>query len=126
MQLSGSLKAIIVTGGRYKYKNYGYDGYSDMRTPWCYYPMDYHDRYCYMFPDGTGISWGMVYPVMYPEFIIKFIRMYAGYVTRWIIPMPLYPSQSDIEDMINKCYDMCKEMPELEEYAGKNERKARR
>ena len=74
--------------------NYGYDGYSDMRTPWCYYPMDYHDRYGYMFPwMEPEYHGGMVYHVMYREIYYKVYPYVCRYVTRWIIPIPLIPAR---------------------------------
>jgi len=62
---------------------------------------------------------GMVYPVMYPEIYYKIYPYVCRICDEMDDPYVLYPSQTQVEDMINRCYDLCvKEMPELEEYAG--------
>ena len=101
--------------------NYGYNDYGDMQyVPWCYYPLEYQDRYGYMFPwMEPEYHEGMAYPVMYPDIYYKIYPYVCRVCDEMDNPYIPYPSHSHIEDMINKCYDMCvKEMPELEEYAG--------
>lgn len=88
--------------------------------PECAYPVEYHYRYGYMVPwMEPEIYDDMVYPVMYPEIYYKIYPYVCRICDEMDDPFILYPTQAQIEDMINRCYDLCvKEMPELEEYAG--------
>ncbi|SFP58342.1 hypothetical protein [Caldicoprobacter faecalis] len=88
--------------------------------PDCRYPIEYHHRYGYMVPwMEPEVYDGMVYPVMYPEIYYKIYPYVCRICDEMDDPYVLYPSQTQVEDMINRCYDLCvKEMPELEEYAG--------
>jgi hypothetical protein len=70
----------------------------------------------WMDPEFYG---GMVYPVMYPEIYYKIYPYVCKVCDEMDTPYAIYPSQAQIEDMINRCYDLCvKEMPDLEDYAG--------
>ncbi len=88
--------------------------------PECRCPMDFHRRYWWAYP---GIEYDvdddMIYPMMYPHIYYKIYPYVHRVCDLMDNPYVPYPSQEQIESMVNECYDMCmREMPELEEYAG--------
>ena len=88
--------------------------------PECRYPMEYHRRYCWAYPwMDYEMDDDMVYPMMYPDIYYRlypYIHRVCDYMDNPYVP---YPTQEQIENMVDECYDMCmREMPDLEEYAG--------
>jgi hypothetical protein len=92
------------------------------RMPECAYPIEYHRRYGYMYPDmETEVEDTMVYPIMYPEIYYRVYPYVCRVCDRMDNPYVPYPSQAQVESMVDECYDMCmREMPDLEEYVNCN------
>ena len=83
------------------------------------YPINYHNMYGYMYPNmEPEMSGGMVYPTMYPDIYYRIYPYVHRTCDRMDNPYMMYPSESQVESMVNECYDMCvKAMPDLHEYA---------
>jgi len=83
------------------------------------YPSEYHDMYGYMYPVIEPEIYGnMVYPPMYPDIYYKVYPYVCKVCEDGDNPFTIYPTQVQVESMINECYDLCvKAMPELEEYS---------
>ncbi len=95
-----------------------YMGRNMYRMPECAYPIDYHRRYGHMYPSvEMDIEDEMVYPIMYPEIYYK-VYPYVSRVCDKMDNLGIYyPSQAQVESMVDECYDMCmRDMPELEDY----------
>ena len=88
--------------------------------PECRYPMEYHRRYYWDCPwIDYEMDDDMVYPIMYPDIYYKLYPYVYRICDRMDNPYVPYPTQEQIESMVNECYDMCVgDMPELEGYAG--------
>lgn len=98
--------------------NYNYFNMKSM--PECQYPTEYQQMYGHMIPwmqpEATG---PMVFPMMYPDIYYRLYPYVSRICDRMDNPYIIYPAESQIESMINECYDMAvREMPDLEEYAG--------
>jgi hypothetical protein len=83
------------------------------------YPIEYHDRYGYMYPSmNPCIDHGMVYPIMYPDIYYRIYPYVHRTCDRMDNPYMRYPSESQVESMVDDCYDACiKGMPDLIQYA---------
>jgi len=83
------------------------------------YPIEYHNRYGYMYPSLTpGIDNGMVQHIMYPDIYYRIYPYVHRTCDRMDNPYMYYPSEAHVENMVNECYDACiKGMPDLIQYA---------
>ncbi|HHY82354.1 MAG TPA: hypothetical protein GX505_06705 [Clostridiales bacterium] len=83
------------------------------------YPIDYHYRYGYMYPSlEPVIDNGMVQPIMYPDIYYRIYPYVHRTCDRMDNPYMYYPSEAQVESMINECYDACvRGMPDLIQYA---------
>jgi len=81
-------------------------------------PPDYHERYGALYsgvvPDFSG---GMGHVPMYPDIYYRIHPYVSQVCDRMDNPYMLYPSEAQVESMINECYDQCvRAMPDLYTY----------
>jgi hypothetical protein len=83
------------------------------------YPVEYHNRYGYMYPSlEPCIHYGMVQPIMYPDIYYRIYPYVHRTCDRMDNPYMSYPSEAQVESMVDDCYDACvKGMPDLIQYA---------
>jgi hypothetical protein len=83
------------------------------------YPREYHDMYGYMYPSlEPHMEYGMVQPIMYPDIYYRIYPHVHRTCDRMDNPYMMYPSEAQVESMINDCYDNCvRAMPDLIDYA---------
>ncbi len=82
-------------------------------------PMDYYQRYGHIYPGvEPERSAGMAYPTMYPDIYYRIYPYVHRVCDRMDNPYMLYPSEAQVESMVNECYDTCvRAMPDLHHYA---------
>lgn len=61
----------------------------------------------------------MMYPLMYPDIYYRIYPYVHRVCDRMDNPYNYYPSEAQVESMVDECYDICVEaMPDLYDYAG--------
>jgi hypothetical protein len=83
------------------------------------YPVEYHNRYGHMYPSlNPYIDHRVVQPIMYPDIYYRIYPYVHRTCDRMDNPYMNYPSEAQVESMIDDCYDACvKGMPDLIQYA---------
>lgn len=96
-----------------------YEGWGMMPAQDFMYPIDYHERYGYMYPSmEPDMCDGMVQPIMYPDIYYRMYPYIHRTCERMDNPYMMYPSEAQVESMVNECYDTCmRTMPDLNQYA---------
>ncbi|NLC44533.1 MAG: hypothetical protein GX783_09665 [Clostridiales bacterium] len=82
-------------------------------------PVEYHDRYGHMYQSMEPcINNGMVQTIMYPDIYYRIYPYVQRTCDRMDNPYMHYPSEAQVESMVDDCYDTCiMGMPDLEHYA---------
>ena len=96
-----------------------YDGWGMTPTQDFMVPVEYHDRYGHMYPSMEPcIDNGMAQTIMYPDIYYRIYPYVHRTCDRMDNPYMHYPSEAQVESMVDDCYDSCiKGMPDLEHYA---------
>ena len=96
-----------------------YEGWGMTPTQNFMYSVEYHDRYGYMYPSiEPCIDHDMVQPIMYPDIYYRIYPYVHQTCDRMDNPYMHYPSEAQVESMVDDCYDACiKGMPDLIQYA---------
>ena len=96
-----------------------YEGWGTVPANDFMYPIDYHERYGYMYPSiEPEMNYGMVQPIMYPDIYYRIYPYAHMTCDRMDNPYMMYPSEAQVESMVDDCYDTCvKSMPDLIQYA---------
>ncbi|HHU49703.1 MAG: hypothetical protein ACOYEH_02510 [Caldicoprobacterales bacterium] len=96
-----------------------YEGWGMTPAQEFMYPIEYHNRYGYMYPSlEPCIDHNMVQPIMYPDIYYRIYPYVHRTCDRMDNPYMHYPSEAQVESMVDDCYDACvKGMPDLIQYA---------
>jgi hypothetical protein len=96
-----------------------YEGWGMMPAQDFMYPVEYHERYGYMYPSmEPEMNNGMVQPIMYPDIYYRIYPYVHRTCDRMDNPYMMYPSEAQVESMVNDCYDNCvNSMPDMIQYA---------
>lgn len=96
-----------------------YEGWGMMPAQDFMYPIEYHERYGYMYPSmEPEMNNGMVNPIMYPDIYYRIYPYAHRTCDRMDNPYMMYPSEAQVESMVDECYDACvRAMPDLIQYA---------
>ena len=96
-----------------------YDGWGMTPARDFMVPVEYHDRYGYMYPSMEPcIDNGMVHTIMYPDIYYRIYPYVHRTCDRMDNPYMHYPSEAQEESLVDDCYDSCiRAMPDLEHYA---------
>lgn len=81
----------------------------------------YQNMFSFMSPfmNFNNNNVGMNYPLMYPDIYYKIYPYACKVCDKMDNPYVAYPSESNVQSMIDECYDQCvREVSDLEEYFG--------
>jgi hypothetical protein len=103
-----------------------YDGWDMTSAQNFMVPVEYYNRYGHMYPSMMPfIDNGMVQSIMYPDIYYRLYPYVHRTCNRMDNPYMHYPSEAQVESMVDDCYDSCiKGMPDLEKYADSSVKEA--